>query len=138
MNSIPKDLTYLIGTSGIIVMILVGVMFFSTLSSHFIDEEGMCRGGSWSSVTSLKAVDSLITMKSKNLPAFPYFDRFLPENERYIIANSRADIYELEWIRIEILSRLNHRNELIESLKDYSKITGYNQDEALQMLIALK
>lgn len=118
-------------------MALVGVMLFSPLSSHFAEEEGMCRGGVWSNETSLTVVDSLITSKSKNLPVFPYFDRFLPENERYNVANSRADIYELEWIRIGILSRLNHRNELKESLKDYSKVSGYNQDEALRMLKAL-
>ena len=144
MNIISKDLKCLIGGSGVIILALVGVMFFSPLSSQFTDES-VSRGSSWemdvdefiySNKTdqALNMVDSLIEVKSQNLPCFAYFDRFLSEDERMDAANARADIYELQWKRIEILNSTNQTESLRDALEDYVSVIGYNQEAAEVML----
>ena len=144
MKNIDKDLKYLIGGSGVIILALVGVMFFSPLSSQFTDES-VSRGSSWemdvdefiySNKTdqALNMVDSLIEVKSQNLPCFAYFDRFLSEDERMDAANARADIYELQWKRIEILNSTNQTESLRDALEDYVSVIGYNQEAAEVML----
>ena len=144
MKNIDKDLKYLIGSSGVIILALVGVMFFSPLSSQFTDDS-VSRGSSWemdvdefiySNKTdqALNMVDSLIEVKSQNLPRFAYFDRFLSEDERMDAANARADIYELQWKRIEILNSTNQTESLRDALEDYVSVIGYNQEAAEVML----
>ena len=144
MNIISKDLKCLIGGSGVIILALVGVMFFSPLSSQFTDDS-VHRGSSlemdidefiYSNKTdqALNMVDSLIEVKSQNLPCFAYFDRFLSEDERMDAANARADIYELQWKRIEILNSTNQTESLRDALEDYVSVIGYNQEEAEVML----
>lgn len=139
-----KDLKYFIGGSSIIIMALVGVMFFSPLSSQFTDDS-VSRGSSWiidvdelinenQEEQALRLVDSLIEVKSQNLPRFTYFDRFLSEDERMDVANARADIYELQWTRIEILKATNQINALRDALEDYVDVIGYNQDAAKALL----
>lgn len=139
-----KDLKYLIGGSSAIIMALVGVMFFSPLSSQFTDDS-VSRGSSWEmDITefinanqpnqALNLVDSLIEVKSQNLPRFAYFDRFLSEDERIDVANARADVYELQWKRIEILKATNQMDELRDALEDYVDVIGYNQEAAEGML----
>ena len=134
----------MIGGSGVIILALVGVMFFSPLSSQFTDES-VSRGSSWemdvdefiySNKTdqALNMVDSLIEVKSQNLPCFAYFDRFLSEDERMDAANARADIYELQWKRIEILNSTNQTESLRDALEDYVSVIGYNQEAAEVML----
>ena len=141
---IHKDLKYFIGGSSAIVMALVGVMFFSPLSSQFADDS-VSRGSSWEMNIeelinanqynqALNLVDSLIEVKSQNLPRFAYFDRFLSEDERMDVANARADIYELQWKRIEILKATNQINALRDALGDYVNVIGYNQEAAESML----
>lgn len=139
-----KDLKYLIGGSSAIIMALVGVMFFSPLSSQFTDDS-VSRGSSWEmDITefinanqpnqALNLVDSLIKVKSQNLPRFAYFDRFLSEEERIDVANARADVYELQWKRIEILNATNQKDVLRDALEDYVDVIGYNQEAAEGML----
>lgn len=139
-----KDLKYLIGGSSVIIIALVGVMFFSPLSSQFTDDS-VSRGSSWEmdidefinanqTDRALNLVDSLIEVKSQNLPRFAYFDRFLSEDERMDVANSRADIYELQWKRIEILKATNQTDALRGALEDYVDVIGYNQEAAERML----
>ncbi|MDD7117357.1 MAG: hypothetical protein PUH77_00480 [Bacteroidales bacterium] len=82
----------------------------------------------------LNLVDSLIEVKSQNLPRFAYFDRFLSEDERMDAANARADVYELQWKRIEILKATNQINALRDALGDYVNVIGYNQEAAKRML----
>ena len=82
----------------------------------------------------MNLVDSLIEVKSQNLPRFAYFDRFLSEDERMDAANARADLYELQWKRIEILKATNQRNALRDALGDYVNVIGYNQEAAKRML----
>ena len=134
----------MIGGSGVIILALVGVMFFSPLSSQFTDDS-VSRGSSWemdvdefiySNKTdqALNMVDSLIEVKSQNLPCFAYFDRFLSEDERMDAANARADIYELQWKRIEILNSTNQTESLRDALEDYVSVIGYNQEAAQVML----
>ena len=134
----------MIGGSGVIILALVGVMFFSPLSSQFTDDS-VSRGSSWemdvdefiySNKTdqALNMVDSLIEVKSQNLPCFAYFDRFLSEDERMDAANARADIYELQWKRIEILNSTNQTESLRDALEDYVSVIGYNQEAAEVML----
>lgn len=139
-----KDLKYLIIGSGIMIIILVGIMFFSPLSSQFTDD-GFSRGSSWEmdinellntnqTGQALNFTDSLIEVKSQDLPRFAYFDRFLSEDERMDAANARTDIYELQWKRIEILEATNQTIELRKALEDYVDVIGYNQVAAETML----
>ena len=139
-----KELKYLIGGSSVIIIALVGVMFFSPLSSQFTDDS-ISRGSSWiidvdelinenQEEQALRLVDSLIEVKSQDLPRFAYFDRFLSEDERMDVANSRADVYELQWKRIEILKATNQINALRDALEDYVDVIGYNQDAAKALL----
>lgn len=139
-----KDLKYLVGGSSVVILALVGVMFFSPLSSQFADDS-VSRGSSWEmdidefinanqTNRALNLVDSLIEVKSQNLPRFAYFDRFLSENERMDVANARADIYELQWKRIEILNATNQKDALRDALEDYVDVIGYNQEVAEALL----
>lgn len=139
-----KELKYLIGGSSVIIIALVGVMFFSPLSSQFTDDS-VSRGSSWiidvdelinenQEEQALRLVDSLIEVKSHDLPRFAYFDRFLSEDERMDVVNARADVYELQWKRIEILKATNQINALRDALEDYVDVMGYNQKAAESML----
>lgn len=139
-----KDLKYLVGGSSVMILALVGVLFFSPLSSQFTDDS-ISRGSSWEMdvdelITSnktdqaLNLVDSLIVVKSKDLPRVAYFDRFLSEDERLDVANSRADIYELQWKRILLLKAMNQTDVLRDALEDYVDVIGYNQEAAEIML----
>ena len=139
-----KDLKYLVGGSSVAILALVGVMFFSPLSSQFADDS-VSRGSSWEmdidefinanqTDRALNLVDSLIEVKSQNLPRFAYFDRFLSEDKRMDAANARADVYELQWKRIEILKATNQTDALRGALEDYVDVIGYNQEAAERML----
>lgn len=143
-----KDLRRMIVVSGIVVFGLVGFMFFSPLFSQFI-EDGAGRGESWEIEISefistknypqaLHVVDSIIKSKQEGLPRFSYLDRFLVEEERVDVANVRADLYELQWKRIGILKEMGNRAPLVEALKDYCTVIGYNQDKAKAMLDSLE
>ena len=126
------------------ILVLTSVMFFSPLSSQFTDDS-VSRGSSWiidvdelinenQEEQALRLVDSLIEVKSQDLPRFAYFDRFLSEDERMDVANARADVYELQWKRIEILKATNQINALRDALEDYVDVIGYNQDAAKALL----
>ncbi len=139
-----KDLKYFVGGSSVVILALVGVMFFSPLSSQFTDDS-VSRSSSWEMDIeelinanqynqALNLVDSLIEVKSQNLPRFAYFDRFLSEDERMDVANARADVYELQWKRIEILNATNQKDVLRDALEDYVDVIGYNQEAAERML----
>lgn len=139
-----KELKYLIEGSSVIIIALVGVMFFSPLSSQFTDDS-VNRGSSWvidvdelinhnQEEQALRLVDSLIEVKSQDLPRFAYFDRFLSEDERMDVANARADVYELQWKRIEILKATNQINALRDALEDYVDVIGYNQEASEALL----
>lgn len=139
-----KDLKYFVGGSSVVILALVGVMFFSPLSSQFTDDS-VSRGSSWiidvdelinenQEEQALRLVDSLIEFKSQNLPRFAYFDRFLSEDERMDVANARADVYELQWKRIEILNATNQKDVLRDALEDYVDVIGYNQGAAEALL----
>lgn len=143
-----NDLRRMIIVSGIVVLGLVGFMFFSPLSSQFT-EEGSVRGKSWETEVSeyistknypqaLHMVDSIIKSKQEGLPRFTYLDRFLAEEKRVDVANARADIYELQWKRIGILKEMGNRAPLVEALNDYCTVIGYNQDKAKAMLSSLE
>lgn len=138
----------MIFVSGIVAFGLVGFMFFSPLSSQFT-EEGSIRGESWETEVSeymstknypqaLHVVDSIIKSKQAGLPRFTYLDRFLAEEKRVDVANARVDIYELQWLRIGILKEMGNRESLVEALKDYCTVIGYNQDKAKTMLNSLE
>ena len=139
-----KDLKYLIGGSSVAILTLVGFMFFSPLSSQFTDDS-ISRGSSWvidvdelinhnQEEQALHLVDSLIEVKSQDLPRFAYFDRFLTEDKRIDVANARADVYELQWKRIEILNATNQKDVLRDALEDYVDVIGYNQEAAEALL----
>lgn len=139
-----KELKYLVGGSSIVILALVGVMFFSPLSSQFPDK-CISRGSSWEKTVdelinsnqtdlALNLVDSLIKVKSQDLPHFAYFDRFLSEDERGNASNARADIYELQWKQIEILKAANQLDDLRDALENYTNVIGYNQEVAKGML----
>ena len=147
-NKIGKDLKYILCASSLIVIILVGVMMFSPLASQFKDN-GLSRGAAseWEldSIVEVKEyqsalviVDSIITEKGRGLPRFAYFDRFLSEQERYDVSVARAEIYDLQWKRIEILQAKNDEVALKSALEDYSGIIGYNQERAKSLLNQIK
>ena len=139
-----KDLKYLVGGSSVAILALLAVMFFSPLSLQFADEGGARGGvltleideliGAGRQEQALRMVDSLIEAKSKNLPSLAYFDRYLSEDEQYEVANSRADIYDLQWKRIQILGQTNQTAELRKALKRYVNVIGYNREAAEAML----
>lgn len=141
---VKKDLTILIASSVFLSLLFVGVMFFSPLSSQFTDD-GVSRGSSWEmdidelvnanqAKQALNLVDSLIEVKSKKLPRVAYFDRFLSEDDQMDAANARADIYELQWKRIEVLNSTNQTESLRDALEEYVNVIGYNQEAAEVML----
>ena len=139
---------YVISTSCLLVLCLVVFMFFSPLSSQFT-EDGAGRGESWETEISeyistknypqaLHVVDSIIKSKQEGLPRFPYLDRFLEEEKRVDVGNARADIYELQWLRIGILKEMGNRALLVEALNDYCTVIGCNQEKAKTMLDSLE
>lgn len=143
-----NDQRRMIIVSGIVVFGLVGFMFFSPLSSQFT-EDGSVRGKSWETEVSeyistknypqaLHVVDSIIKSKQEGLPRFSYLDRFHAEEERVDVANSRADLYELQWKRIGILKEMGNRALIVEALNDYCSVIGYNQEKAKTMLDSLE
>lgn len=143
-RNINSEIRFIVGCSGGIILALVGVMFFSPLSSQFADDS-VSRGSSWEMDIeelvnanqhnqALNLVDSLIEVKSQDLPRFAYFDRFLSEEERMDVANARADIYELQWKQIELLKATNQTDALRDALDDYIDVIGYNQEAAESML----
>lgn len=145
---VKTDLMHIPVVSCVCIIGLVAFMFFSPLSLQFT-EEGVGRGDSWEPEVmeymaiknytyALNMVDSIITIKQEELPRFPYLDRFLSEEERVNVANARADIYDLQWKRIEILKEMGNRASLVEALKDYCIVIGYNQDKAKVMLDSLE
>lgn len=147
-STTTKDLRRMIIVSGIVVLGMVGFMFFSPLSSQFT-EDGVGRGESWETEISeyistkdysqaLHVVDSIIKSKQEGVPGFSYLDRFLTEEERVNVANARADIYELQWKRIGILREIGNRASLVEALNDYCTVIGYNQKKAKAMLDSLE
>lgn len=139
-----NDLKRIIYASVAAILLLVGVMFFSPLSLQFNDADavrGSCQDmnindfvDAGQAECALNIIDSLIGVKGKKLPRFAFFDRYLPEDERMNVANARADIYELQWKRIEILKATNQDSALCEALEDYVNVIGYNQETAEMML----
>lgn len=147
-NKINRDLKRILCVSSLFVVILVGVMMFSSLASQFNDE-GLSRGAAsaWELDSlvetkkyqaALVKVDSIIAEKEHELPRIAYFDRFLSEQERYDATVARAEIYDLQWKRIEILQAKHDENALKSALEDYSGIIGYNQERAKELLNQIK
>ena len=147
-KTLTKDLRCILCVSVCLIITLISLLIFSPLSEQYY-VEGTLRGTS-NEITidslvkvenyqlALDLTDTLIANKSKGLRQFAYFDRYLPERERYEISIQRAEIYDLQWKRIEILLSWNHDEELEKALKDYSKIIGYHQEEASTLLNQLK
>ena len=141
---IRRDLKRILCASSISILVLFGVMVFSPLATQF-DDEGLSRGtgNEWALDSLVEAkefqialnrVDSIISLKGHDLPRYAYFDRFLSEKERYDASILRAEIYDLQWKRIEILKAINDEATLKATLEDYSNIIGYNQERAQSLL----
>lgn len=146
--NILKDTILIFCTSSCIVVVLICVLFSSSLAYQF-KERGVVRGGtSFMRIDSLLSmnefsvalydVDSLISCKEKGLPHFPYFDRFLSDREKYKAAVERAEIYELKWKRILCFRGMNDVDALREALENYVHLIGYNQEAAKNMLIQIE
>lgn len=147
-NKINRDLKRIMCVSSLSIVILVGVMMFSPLATQF-DDDGLSRGtaSTWELDSLLETkeyqaalirIDSIIAEKESDLPCIAYFDRFLPEQERYDAFVTRAEIYDLQWKRIEILQTKRDENALKLALEDYSVIIGYNQERAKTLLNQIK
>lgn len=145
---INKDLKRIMCVSSLSIVILVGVMVFSPLASQFNDG-GLNRGYSdeWKldSLVEVKEyqhalvrVDSIIADKKRRLPHFAYFDRFMSKKERDDASVARAEIYDLQWKRIEILQVKRDEAALKSALEDYADIIGYNQERAKALLNQIK
>ena len=147
-NYIGRDLKRILCASTLSVGILVGVMILSPLASQF-DDDGLSRGAASEFEldslveakeyqSALVRVDSIIADKKSCLPRFAYFDRFLSEQERYDASVARAEIYDLQWKRIEILKAKKDEATLKSALEDYADIIGYNQERAKALLKQIK
>ena len=147
-NKIGRDLKRILFASSLSVLTLIGVMMFSPLASQFGDD-GLSRGASndWELdsliqskdyQSALTKVDSIIAVKNQNLPHFAYFDRFLSKKKRYDANVLRAQIYDLQWKRIEILQAKNDIAALKKALQDFSGIIGYKQEQAKVLLHQIK
>lgn len=145
---ISRDLKRILCASTLSVVILIGVMIFSPLASQF-DDDGLSRGAASEFEldslveakeyqSALVKVDSIIADKKSALPRFAYFDRFLSEQERYEASVARAEIYDLQWKRIEILQAKRNEVMLKSALEDYAGIIGYNQKRAKALLKQMK
>lgn len=147
-KKISGDLKRILCASTLSVVILIGVMIFSPLASQF-DDNGLSRGAAseWELDSLVQAeeyqsalvrVDSIIADKKSGLSHFAYFDRFLSEQERYDASVARAEIYDLQWKRIEILQAKKDEAALKSALEDYADIIGYNQERAKALLNQIK
>lgn len=147
-SKMSRDLKRILCASTISIVILVSVMMFSPLASQF-DDDGLSRGvaSEWELDSLVQAkeyqsalvrVDSIIEDKESGLPRFVYFDRFLSEKERYDASVARAEIYDLQWKRIEILQAKKDEAALKSTLEDYADIIGYNQERAKTLLNQIK
>ena len=145
---ISRDLKRILCASTLSIVILVGVMMFSSLSSQF-DDDGLNRGAAseWELDSLVQAkeyqsalvrVDSIIADKKSGLSRFAYFDRFLSVQKRYEASVARAEIYDLQWKRIEILQAKRDEAVLKSALEDYADIIGYNQERAKALLNQIK
>lgn len=145
---ISRDLKRILCASTLSVVILIGVMIFSPLASQF-DDDGLSRGAASEFEldslveakeyqSALVRVDSIIADKKSGLSRFAYFDRFLSEQERYDASVARAEIYDLQWKRIEILQAKRDEAVLRSALEDYADIIGYNQERAKVLLKQIK
>lgn len=145
---ISRDLKRILCASTLSVVILIGVMIFSPLASQF-DNDGLSRGAAceWDLDSLVEAkeyqsalfrVDSIIADKESGLPRFSYFDRFMSEQERYDASVARAEIYGLQWKRIEILQVKRDKDVLKSALEDYVNIIGYNKERAKALLKQIK
>lgn len=147
-KKISRDLKRILCASTLSVVILIGVMIFSPLASQFDDDE-LSRGAAsvWELDSLVEAkeyqsalvkVDSIIADKKSGLPRFAYFDRFLSEQERYDASVTRAEIYDLQWKRIEILQAKKDEATLKSAVEDYADFIGYNQERAKALLNQIK
>ena len=147
-NRINRDLKRILGISIFFVVMLIGAMIFSPFATQF-DDDGLIRGAvnEWELDSLLETkeyqaalvrIDSIIAEKESDLPRIAYFDRFLPEQERYDATVARAEIYDLQWKRIEILQAKRDETALKSALEDYSNIIGYNQERAKALLNQIK
>lgn len=147
-NKVNRDLKRILCVSTFFVGVLVGVMMFSPLAAQF-DDEILTRGAAseWEIDSLMEAnqyqkalirVDSIIADRHRDLPRFVYFDRFLSEQERYDASVARAEIYDLQWKRIEILQAKRDEAVLKSALEDYTEIIGYNQERAKTLLNQIK
>lgn len=147
-SKISRDLKRILCTSTLFVIVLIGVMIISPLASQ-IDDDGLSRGATneWELDSLVEAkeyqsalfrVDSIIADKESGLPRFSYFDRFMSEQERYDASVARAEIYDLQWKRIEILQAKRDEAVLKSALEDYANIIGYNQERAKALLKQIK
>ena len=148
-SKIGKDLKRILCVSSLSILILVGIMVFSPLAMQF-DDDGLSRGAfnkeeidslvlSKEYQMALNKVDSCIAEKSQNLPRFAYFDRFFSDKKkRYETNVLRSQVYDLQWKRIEILLAKKDYATLKSALQDYSRIIGYNQNQAIDLLSQIK
>lgn len=147
-ENISRDLKRILYTSTLFVVVLIGMMIFSPLALQF-DNDGLSRGAAceWDLDSLVEAkeyqsalfrVDSIIADKESGLPRFSYFDRFMSEQERYDASVARAEIYGLQWKRIEILQVKRDKDVLKSALEDYVNIIGYNKERAKALLKQIK
>ena len=130
--------------SACVLLTLLAIMMLSPFASQF-DENGSSRGAaSYYEIDSLidannyqsalKMVDSIIAENNNGLGRFSYFDRFLSDEDYEDASERRTEIYDLQWKRIEILQASGDTERLKPELKRYSRIVGFNQEEAKAML----
>lgn len=126
------------------VLVLLAIMMFSPLAVQF-DDEGPAKGAaSYYEIDSLMEahnyqralwmVDSAIADNGDGLHEFPYFDRFFSDEDYYESLIRRAEIYDLQWKRMEIEMAIGETENLKRDLKRYSRIVGCHLENAKAML----
>jgi len=147
-TGVSRDMWRVVLVPSLSAAAILCVMFFSPLSQQYIDR-GVGRGSIDSELidslmqsgdyqSALNLVNAEIEETSEGLPRVAYFDRFRSEEKRYETSLARAEIYELQWKRIEILSAQGDESALFSVLKDYVGIIGYHQQEAREMLTKIE
>lgn len=147
-SNVSRDIRRLAIVPSFCVAALICVMLFSPLSQQYTDI-GLARG-----MTCSEELDSLVQVRdfqsaldyinreinilNEDIPKIAYLDRFRSKQERYEISLVRAEIYELNWVRIQVLSAQGDNAALHDALKKYSHVIGYHQSEAKSLLKQLE
>lgn len=59
---------------------------------------------------------------------------FTPERQQYLRDLNKSRIYELKWMKIDVLIKSGRKNEALKQLESFVKEEGVHQSEAKKLL----